>query len=297
MNLEDKKKFLGSIILVVSIISAGVALATTYGVQVIEQKDPYVKILPDASRGSAPFEVVFSSLVNNFKGDITYQWDFGNGEISNEQEPQVIYEEAGEYVCQLTVTDQRGRTGSDYIRMIVKRNRPPIVDLSINYHALERKHTQLSLLSMTPLRAYAGDQQRYLYDLEEKEGADAWGEGRIIVTAQIDDPEDDKIVSYDWTVQTVEKLVCRDGEELYPVHTLSGEETVTIPEIYTWIAGDYLVTLTVTDAAGNEATGTIEFEVNPSIRQTMIGFARDSITRMMRIGFYAFLLFRLVSNS
>lgn len=120
----------------------------------------------------------------------------------------------------------------------------------------------------------------------------------IIVMAQIDDTEDDEIVSYDWTIQTVEKLVCRDGEELYPVHTLSGEEAVTIQEMYTWIAGDHIVTLTVTDDAGNKATFIIEFEVNPtSIRQTMIGFARDSILWMMRIGFYVFFLFRLITIS
>lgn len=105
--------------------------------------------------------------------NINYQWGFGNGTTSSEQEPSVLYKEAGGYICRLTVTDQRGHTGTDSIRIVVKRNRLSPVDLSINYYALKRKHTQLSLLSMIPLRAYAGDQHRYLDDLEEKEGADA----------------------------------------------------------------------------------------------------------------------------
>lgn len=267
MRLDKKNKKFLSLVLVVILISAGVAVVTTYSVRYIEGRELNVKIIPDAYRGPAPFTVSFSSLLRNPKEDLEYNWDFGDGQSSNEKEPTITYEEEGEYICLLTVTDRKGNTDSDSIRIVVGRNRPPNVQLTINHHALERQHNRFSWLSMTRPYRFAGDRQKYLDNIIEKDGADAWGEGRIIVTAHIDDPEDDKIVSYDWTIQTIEKTVCRKGEIIHPLRDLEGEETVRIPELYTWMAMDHIVTLTVIDSAGNEATATVEFEVNPSVEQ------------------------------
>lgn len=59
-----------------------------------------------------------------------------------------------------------------------------------------------------------------------------------------------------------------------------------ILELYTWMTGEHLVTLTVEDSAGNEATGTIEFEVSPSIQQMMLDFYLDTLKQLLRIKFF-----------
>jgi hypothetical protein len=271
MNLKEwnNKKLLSMILVMVIIVASTIALVTTYGMQTIGRQ-PSVKIFADATRGPAPFNVSFSSLVTNYRGELEYEWNFRDGEISMEKEPSVIFYEEGEYICILNVTDKRGNTYSDSIRIIVTRNRPPNVELLINHHALERQHNSFSWLSRTPRYKSAGDRQRYLDNIIKNEGTDAWGEGRIVVTSHIDDPEGDEIVSYDWSIQTVEKTVCRKGEIVHPKYKLQGEETVRIPELYTWMTMDHMVTLTVTDSAGNQANATIQFEVNPSVQQLMM---------------------------
>ncbi|MBW3695796.1 M6 family metalloprotease domain-containing protein [Vibrio sp. T187] len=43
---------------------------------------------------------------------VSYLWDFGNGQTSNEMAPSWSYEQAGEYKVSLTVVDNKGDTGS-----------------------------------------------------------------------------------------------------------------------------------------------------------------------------------------
>lgn len=246
------------IIISVLIISATVALVITYSLNTIGKEPLSVQIISDTSRGPAPFNVSLSPLVLNYRGELEYEWDFGNGEFSKEKQPFVIYEK-GEYICTLKVTDRWGNTNVDSISIIATKNQPPSVTLSINHYAVERK---LTWLSMRPRYAYAGDQQLRLYEIEDEQGVNAWGEGRIVVTAQINDPENDEIVSYNWTIRPVEKLVCRDGAELHPIHTIDAENPATIPELYTWMALDHIITLTVTDSAGNTASDSIRLLVS-----------------------------------
>ena len=55
----------------------------------------------------------------SFKGDffigppnIKFHWDFGDGTISDEQNPTHVYQEKGMYIVRLTVTDGAGRTAT-----------------------------------------------------------------------------------------------------------------------------------------------------------------------------------------
>jgi len=50
-------------------------------------------------------EVDFSATVTGGKSPYTYQWNFGDGIISNEKSPSHIYENSGTYTATLTVTD------------------------------------------------------------------------------------------------------------------------------------------------------------------------------------------------
>ncbi len=240
----------------------------------------YVKIFADKTEGLLPMSVNLSPFVDYSKGDITYEWDFGDGNTSKERHPTVTYEEPGNYVCTLTVTDSNGNTQTDKINILVKKNKPPVVTLSINQNNINREFNWLEILTLTPIAAYAGNQQVFLDRVEERQGANAWGEGRLVVTAQIMDPEDDEIVSYDWRVQTADSLVTSPAlgsREMLPVKNLTGETTVTIPELYAWMGNEHLVILTVTDSAGNNATADIRFTVSQSLRLTKINGLRTGI--------------------
>lgn len=268
MNLDEKNKKFLSIILVVILISAGISVAITYGLKALgEKEDLSVKIIPDASIGAFPFTVSFSSVVTNYRGDLKYEWDFGDGRTSNEKEPTITYEEEGEYACSLKVTDQSGKTQLDTLAIIVERNRPPIVTLTINHNTLER--IDRPVLSRLPI--WPGDKQKIINPIYERDPY-AWGEGRIVVDAQIFDIEDDKIVSYDWT-HTVETQLSQFFAAESPVYYYKGNKSIQLPEITTWSRGRHVVELTVEDSAGNKQNATIEFLVEDS---------REEITRQTR---------------
>ena len=270
---------------VVGIIFLAIFVVTTqYQIFEINEREVgrplYVKIFADKTEGLLPMSVNLSAFVDYYKGDLKYEWDFGDGNTSKEMYPTVTYEEAGDYVCTLKITDSNGNTKTDEINILAKKNKPPVVTLSINQNNINREFNWLEILSLTPVAGYAGNQQVFLDRVEEQEGANAWGEGRIIVTAQIMDPEDDEIVSYNWKVQTADSLVTSPflgSKEMLPVKNLSGENSVTIPELYAWMADDHLVILTVTDSAGNNATADIRFSVSQSMRLTKINGLRTGI--------------------
>ena len=240
----------------------------------------FVKIFADETGGTVPLKVNFSSLVEDSVGEVEYRWDFGNGETSNEQKSSTSYLEGKDYTCSLEVTDEKGRSKTDSVVISAKKNKPPIVTLSINQQTINRGFNWLELLVLTPVAAYAGNQQLILDAVEERKGANAWGEGRLVVTAQIMDPEDDEIVSYDWKVQNADTVVTSPvlgSKDWLPVKNITGEKSVTIPELYAWTDKGHIVLLTVTDSAGNNATADIQFTVSQSMKLTKINGYKTGI--------------------
>jgi len=278
MKKENKKML--TVLIAAVIISSSIASVVFFGLKTVEEADEpplSVKIFADKSEGTAPIGINFSSITANYEGKINYNWDFGNGETSNKMKPSSVYEEPGEYTCSLRITDGKGEKVSDTIKILAKKNKAPVVTLKINQNTINRKFNWLSLLSFIPPFTYAGNQQQVLDSIEEKKGPNAWGEGRLVVTAQVSDPEDDEIVSYEWVEQTADSLVTYGGKELLPTHNLSGEENVTIPELYTWMANRHIVTLTVTDSAGNKADANIDYTASQSLKKTQITQLRNLI--------------------
>lgn len=260
------------IIASVLILSAGISIAISLGYTSMKElgEKLIVTICPDRTpSGVEPLTLNLSAKVINAKGKVSYKWDFGNGETSTEKEVTVTYDEPGEYVCKLTVKDETGRKAEDSIKVIVKKNRPPIVILNINKRTVDRKFTWLSIAKLLPTPyQWAGNRQLALDRIEKRKGPWAWGESGIVITAQINDPEGDEIVSFEWKEQTADKLVTMTGKTFLPVHNLTGNETVKIPALYAWIEGRHIVTLTVKDSAGNIATATTDYMVSPSQIET-----------------------------
>jgi PKD repeat protein len=70
--------------------------------------------------GEAPLEVNFSGSASDPDGTIvSYEWNFGDGNTSDQQSPTHTYSTAGDYTATLTVTDNDGATGSDSLTITV----------------------------------------------------------------------------------------------------------------------------------------------------------------------------------
>ncbi|MET0007965.1 MAG: PKD domain-containing protein [Candidatus Thiodiazotropha sp. 6PLUC4] len=68
------------------------------------------------------------------KGDLSYLWDFGDGNSSTDANPSHLYADAGDYDVLLTVTDPKGAS-SDTMTIAVVDGEPPVVgipNVSIN---------------------------------------------------------------------------------------------------------------------------------------------------------------------
>ena len=58
-----------------------------------------------ANNCTAPFEIQFYLDVAYQPKEIAYNWDFGDGETSNEQEPVHLYKKTGKYTVKLTIVN------------------------------------------------------------------------------------------------------------------------------------------------------------------------------------------------
>ena len=276
--MRNKIKILQTLGVVGIILLAVFVVTTQYQISEINNREEayplFVKVFADKTEGLEPLAVNLSAIVDYYEGDLKYNWDFGNGNTSQEISPTAVYEKDGNYVCSLEIMDDNGETKTDKVDILVKKNKPPVVTLSINKNNIDRVFKWTSLLNFIPLLSmvlgYPGNQQKILDYIESKFGENHWGDGRIEITAQVSDPENDEIISYEWVEQTADSLLTFGGEVILPVHEIEGNETIVIPEIYTWMPYEHVVTLTVTDSAGNKANATIDFMVSESIQKSKI---------------------------
>lgn len=89
-----------------------------------KNRKPQAKASADIYEGTAPLTVNFSSAesMDFDKNDtLSFQWEFDNTHISNEENPVFTYQLAGEYWVNLKVTDTQGE--SDSVRIRVKVNK------------------------------------------------------------------------------------------------------------------------------------------------------------------------------
>jgi cytochrome c len=91
---------------------------------------PTVTVAADDDNGLAPHTVNFTSEVKDPEGHaVQYAWDFdADGKVdSREPNPTFTYTENGVFRATLKVTDQFGRSASDYVEIVVG-NTPPVVE-------------------------------------------------------------------------------------------------------------------------------------------------------------------------
>ncbi len=90
----------------------------------LEQSSLDIEFTADKRRGLKEGEKIqftLSQIVGGF-APYSYEWDFGDGDISTDENPIHAYKTAGSYTVSLTVTDDRGNTDTqtrtDYITVI-----------------------------------------------------------------------------------------------------------------------------------------------------------------------------------
>jgi len=90
-------------------------------------------IAADPPTGEAPLQVSFTAAASDPDGDeLTYAWDFGDGATSDQQAPTHVYEEPGQYVAELTVSDGEYEA-SDSVTVTVE---PAVAEPAVGLAAL-----------------------------------------------------------------------------------------------------------------------------------------------------------------
>jgi PKD repeat protein len=84
-----------------------------YELDVIAEAEP--------DEGAPPLKVQFTASVEEDEGGPwKFEWDFGDGAKSTDQNPVHTYEKVGEYTATLTVTDTKTNKGTDEIDIFVE---------------------------------------------------------------------------------------------------------------------------------------------------------------------------------
>jgi PKD repeat protein len=84
-----------------------------YELDVIAEAEP--------DEGAPPLKVQFTASVEEDEGGPwKFEWDFGDGAKSTDQNPVHTYDKVGEYTATLTVTDQKSNKGTDEIDIFVE---------------------------------------------------------------------------------------------------------------------------------------------------------------------------------
>ena len=88
-------------------------------------KSPLTAFDADPTEGCVPFDVDFTNNTTNQSSQVSYAWDFGNGETSTEESPTVSYTDPGAYNVSLTVTNDQKCADIASIANLIKANETP----------------------------------------------------------------------------------------------------------------------------------------------------------------------------
>ena len=96
--------------------------------ELLDQSAPIAGIFADKSAGVAPLRVNFS----NYGRASNYEWNFGDGTTSTEENPEHIFEKAGTYTINLTLKNSDGKKSTDQITIVVKQESSLVISIKPN---------------------------------------------------------------------------------------------------------------------------------------------------------------------
>lgn len=105
-------------------------------ITILPEPKPTAVIAASSTSGNSSLRVEFNgagSLPSEGADLITsYEWDFGNGQVSSLATPEVVYTNSGVYTAKLTVTDSLNRTHSKTQTISVFDSLPPVANFSFD---------------------------------------------------------------------------------------------------------------------------------------------------------------------
>ena len=102
-------------------VTATTAATNAQGNDADEEYELDVIAEAEPDEGAPPLKVQFTASVEEDEGGPwKFEWDFGDGQKSTEQNPVHTYDKVGEYTATLTVTDTKNNKGTDEIDIFVE---------------------------------------------------------------------------------------------------------------------------------------------------------------------------------
>ena len=209
----------------------------------VADTDPVPGFTAEPTSGDRPLEVFFTDTSTSYDGIISYEWDFSYDGVtfnmeSTEQNPSDTYETEGTYTVAFRVTEADGDSvmvvAEDLITVTAPGDvTPPVIE----YAWLGYPRGAESARPGDPFQVYA-----------------VVTDDTAVTQVQLETPFGI------WPLE-VEEI---EGISLY--FAMTGElRGIEVPGPEDIIPGTYELTLRAEDAAGNEATQSLELEVAPAL--------------------------------
>ena len=123
---------------------------------------PQVSVTASPASGMAPLAVSFTSSATDPDGQIVaYNWDFGDGQTSNQPAASHTYQSAGFYMARLTVTDNSGASSSASVNISVAEAQQVAGDVVL--YAVEAR-ARVGLWSLVSDATAAGGARMFFRD-------------------------------------------------------------------------------------------------------------------------------------
>jgi len=262
----------------------------TLAINVRADTEPEVNASADPTEGQAPLGVQFQCAVAEGNGPFAYSWDFGDGQASDRQAPFYTYQRASDYVATCTVTDADGDQASGSVEVQVSQDLVPEVAIQAD-----------PLVGITPLQvnfhaAVAGGDGPFHYAWSFGDGGTAdtvdaqhvYGEAGtftvvlVVTDADGDEASDSVEIGVTTDEQPVVEITAEPRGGIAPLRVSFGANVAggNPPLTYAWDfdgdgeadsalvnptrtfgAGEHQVSLTVTDANGDESRDQVVIEV------------------------------------
>ncbi|MBL7052722.1 MAG: PKD domain-containing protein, partial [Candidatus Marinimicrobia bacterium] len=108
--------------------------SVTQDLEVLEPVAPTASFTADPTLGYLPLEVTFTNTSDLGTGElVSYLWDFGNGDISAEENPVYTYTYTGDFLASLTVTTTHGDNTSGFVTITAEELLNVTIDLAQNW--------------------------------------------------------------------------------------------------------------------------------------------------------------------
>ena len=101
------------------------------GIQILDPISPSASFIAEPTEGILPLTVYFTNTTESGTGnELEFEWNFGNGDTSNEENPVYTFESSGDFQVTLTATSSHGTDVSDVTEINVMEPVPPSASFS-----------------------------------------------------------------------------------------------------------------------------------------------------------------------